>query len=114
MAARKKYKVDYPLMYSTESTKEATSFNCVQRGHQNALESMPLVVELALVGGLKHPLLAAAAVAIWCAGRVGYMIGYSTGDPSKRYSRVGFLHIVGQVILLGVAVSFGLSLLGFI
>ncbi|KAJ6752697.1 MICROSOMAL GLUTATHIONE S-TRANSFERASE [Salix koriyanagi] len=41
--ARKKYNVPYPTLSAIESeNKDAKPFNCVQRGHQNSLELMPV------------------------------------------------------------------------
>ncbi|KAI4321222.1 hypothetical protein MLD38_034628 [Melastoma candidum] len=57
-AARKKYNVFYPNLYASESdNKDANLFNCIQRGHQNSLEMMPLFF---------------------------YFKGYATGDPQNR------------------------------
>ena len=35
--ARKKFGIKYPQMYAEQSDKNANSFNCVQRAHQNVL-----------------------------------------------------------------------------
>ena len=37
--ARKKYDIKYPLLYAPPDHKHAKEFNCVQRAHQNTLES---------------------------------------------------------------------------
>ncbi|MED6116071.1 hypothetical protein PIB30_096652 [Stylosanthes scabra] len=54
--ARKRYKVPYPNLYASESEdKDVKLFNCIQRGHQNSLETMPIFFMLMILGGLKHP-----------------------------------------------------------
>ncbi|TYI67852.1 hypothetical protein E1A91_D08G047900v1 [Gossypium mustelinum] len=59
--ARKKYKVYYPTLYALESeNKDAKLFNCVQRGHQNSLEMMPMFFVLMILGGMAHPCISAA------------------------------------------------------
>jgi glutathione S-transferase len=50
-AARKKYNVQYPEMYSDKEP----AFNCVQRAHQNTLEGIPFYLSLLLTGGIRHP-----------------------------------------------------------
>ncbi|KAL1804665.1 hypothetical protein ACET3Z_027733 [Daucus carota] len=58
--ARKKdlfylYKVALPAMYALESENEnANLFNCVQRGHQNSMEWMPLFLTFMMLGGIKY------------------------------------------------------------
>lgn len=53
--ARKRYNVPYPTLYAIESeNKDAKRFNCVQRGHQNSLEMMPMYFILMILGGMKH------------------------------------------------------------
>ncbi|KAI4321223.1 hypothetical protein MLD38_034628 [Melastoma candidum] len=53
-----RYNVFYPNLYASESdNKDANLFNCIQRGHQNSLEMMPLFF---------------------------YFKGYATGDPQNR------------------------------
>ncbi|KAH7533250.1 hypothetical protein FEM48_Zijuj04G0110700 [Ziziphus jujuba var. spinosa] len=109
--ARKRYKVFYPTLYASESeNKDAKIFNCVQRGHQNSLEMMPMFFVLMVLGGLRHPCATSALGILYVVSRFFYFKGYSTGDPQKRLTlgKYGFLAIFG---LMGCAISFGVSLL---
>jgi len=115
-SSRKRFKVDLPSLYADQSAAEKDKdkylFNCYQRGHQNAIESYSQFIAMLLIGGLKHPLIAAACGIVWCAGRVMYAWGYQTGDPAKR-SR-GMIHLLGLLGVLGCSVSFALTLLRWI
>ncbi|KAM0957551.1 hypothetical protein ACFX2J_025441 [Malus domestica] len=109
--ARKRYKVPYPTMYASESeNKDAKVFNCVQRGHQNSLEMMPMFFVLLVLGGLKHPCISATLGFLFTFTRYFYFKGYATGDPMNRLAigKYGFLAIIG---LIGCTISFGVSLL---
>eukprot|EP01116_Phalansterium_solitarium_P002662 TRINITY_DN1281_c0_g1_i1.p1 TRINITY_DN1281_c0_g1~~TRINITY_DN1281_c0_g1_i1.p1 ORF type:complete len:149 (+),score=43.33 TRINITY_DN1281_c0_g1_i1:98-544(+) len=115
-AARKKYDVKYPTMYVDQAIAEKDKgkhiFNCVQRGHQNALEIYPTVLALLLLGGLKHPLVCSVSGVVWMAGRLLYAQGYATGEPSKRArGGIGYLGVLG---MLGSTISLSLSLLKYI
>ncbi|OAY57255.1 microsomal glutathione S-transferase 3 [Manihot esculenta] len=109
--ARKKYKVPYPTLYAIESeNKDAKLFNCVQRGHQNSLEMMPMFFVLMVLGGFRHPCLCASLGGLYIITRYFYFTGYATGDPQKRLSigKYGFLALLG---LMGCTISFGVGLL---
>ncbi|GAA6060976.1 hypothetical protein JCM10212_006558 [Sporobolomyces blumeae] len=99
--ARKAANVQYPAPYADQSVAErdqkAKVFNCTQRSHQNTLENLPIFLLTLFHSGLYHPRLAAAAGMIWIAGRVGYTIGYSSGEPSKRST--GFFGYIGYLPL---------------
>ncbi|MFQ6620182.1 hypothetical protein Gotur_000003 [Gossypium turneri] len=83
--ARKKYKVNFPNLYALESeNKNAKIFNCVQRGHQNSLEMMPVFFILIVLGGMGHPCVSAALGLFYTVTRYFYFTGYSTGDPQNR------------------------------
>ncbi|XWS46484.1 hypothetical protein CRYUN_Cryun14cG0071500 [Craigia yunnanensis] len=83
--ARKKYKVYYPTLYALESeNKDAKLFNCVQRGHQNSLEMMPMFFILMVLGGMAHPCICAALGLVYIVTRYFYFTGYASGDPQNR------------------------------
>ncbi|XP_065194137.1 glutathione S-transferase 3, mitochondrial-like [Sycon ciliatum] len=96
VAARKKYDVKYPALYSPTNE----NFNCVQRAHQNYLENLTFFLVSGLVAGVVHPIPATACNVIYLIGRIVYALGYYTGDPEKR-SRGGFyiLGFLGNMLL---------------
>ncbi|XP_035686814.1 microsomal glutathione S-transferase 3-like [Branchiostoma floridae] len=105
--ARKKYNVMPPILYSdTEMV-----YNCIQRAHQNALESYPSFLVLLLLAGLKYPKGASAAGAVWCMGRIHYAHGYYTGEPDKR--RQGAYFHLSELVLIGMCLGHAGSLLGW-
>lgn len=75
--ARKEYGINYPLLYAPAGHKHEKAFNCVQRGHQNMLESYAIVMLQMCVTGLVYPITASACGLIWSIGRVLYGIGYA-------------------------------------
>ncbi|GAB4836130.1 hypothetical protein Ancab_001045 [Ancistrocladus abbreviatus] len=109
--ARKRYKVFYPTLYASESeNKDAKLFNCIQRGHQNSLEMMPIFFILMILGGMRHPCIAAGLGLIFIVSRYFYFTGYASGDPQKRLTigKYGFLAVLGLMIC---TISFGVHLL---
>ncbi|PIN15679.1 Glutathione transferase [Handroanthus impetiginosus] len=109
--ARKKYNVNYPTMYATEAeNKDAKLFNCIQRGHQNSLEMMPMFFTLMIVGGIRHPLISASLGVVYTVSRYFYFKGYSSGDPKNRLTigKYGFLAMLGLMIC---TISCGVHLL---
>ena len=101
--ARKRHGVAYPNLYAPPGG-SGDAFNCVQRGHQNTLEAAPCHLALLIVAGLVHPVPAAAAGAVWLAGRVAYFSGYATGSPRAR-ARGAFGHLGSLALLVIVARS---------
>ncbi|XP_057500765.1 uncharacterized protein LOC130784793 [Actinidia eriantha] len=109
--ARKKYNVNFPTMYASESeNKDAKLFNCVQRGHQNSLEMMPKFFMLMIVGGIRHPLICASLGVVYVVGRYFFFTGYSSGDPQKRMTR-GKYSFVALFGLIFCTISCGVNLL---
>jgi len=105
--ARKKHGVQYPAMYDSNKL----VFNCVQRGHQNMLETHYITIASALVSGFQFPKLTAILVIGYGVGRILYAQGYATGDPAKRYKGGFNLLCLFGLVLLNIIE--GLSLLGF-
>ncbi|OJA16158.1 hypothetical protein AZE42_00020 [Rhizopogon vesiculosus] len=99
---RKRAGINYPQMYAekaeAEGSEAALRFNCMQRAHQNTLESVPLVFLSTVVAGLKYPVLAAALCATYSAARIIYTVGYKTGQPKRRT----FGSLFGSVSTLGL------------
>ena len=84
-SARKEYGVELPTLYAPGNTEKERLFNCVQRGHQQAFESYPQYLAMALLTGLAFPVTTALEGALWIAARFAWADGYATGKPDNRY-----------------------------
>jgi len=116
-AARKKYKVDLPTMYAVSSKDgdDAHMFNCVQRGHQQALETLPSFFLFSMIGGIRHPLVVAACGILWSYARPKWAEGYATGKPESRYThKAAVLVWTCLLIPMVCTVSTGLGILGIV
>ncbi|KIK48405.1 hypothetical protein CY34DRAFT_798220 [Suillus luteus UH-Slu-Lm8-n1] len=85
---RKRAGIEYPQPYAEKAeVKDSTAalrFNCMQRAHQNTLESAPVAFVSTVVAGFKYPALAAALCVAYSLSRVVYTIGYKSGKPKRR------------------------------
>ncbi|WVQ94064.1 hypothetical protein IAU59_001142 [Kwoniella sp. CBS 9459] len=103
MNYRKAAGVKYPTLYATEAEAKAdpkvNQFNCAQRAHGNTLEMIPFLLALCAYIGLFHPVYASANMMIWIIGRVGYTVGYSSGNPQNRLNNLAKTSYIG---LLGL------------
>eukprot|EP00878_Enallax_costatus_P000456 GHUV01000547.1.p1 GENE.GHUV01000547.1~~GHUV01000547.1.p1 ORF type:complete len:150 (+),score=36.78 GHUV01000547.1:185-634(+) len=113
--ARKRFGVEYPALYADEKNcpneTNRKTFNCVQRAHQNSLENQAIFLSLLTLSGLQYPITAATLGGLYLVGRVGYVEGYSSGEPSKRINYVTALQYVGLLGLVGTTIKFAVDLL---
>mmetsp|Transcript_15974 Transcript_15974/g.11529 ORF Transcript_15974/g.11529 Transcript_15974/m.11529 type:complete len:193 (-) Transcript_15974:109-687(-) len=95
----------YPKLYAEGFSDHAKKFNCIQRGHQHALETYTAFVTLSLIAGVKYPITATVGGLVWLAARFAWAGGYATGEPSRRYE---------NLIAVGVWTSLFIQLAGTI
>eukprot|EP00193_Tetraselmis_chui_P017082 CAMPEP_0177774628 /NCGR_PEP_ID=MMETSP0491_2-20121128/13628_1 /TAXON_ID=63592 /ORGANISM="Tetraselmis chuii, Strain PLY429" /LENGTH=176 /DNA_ID=CAMNT_0019293059 /DNA_START=95 /DNA_END=625 /DNA_ORIENTATION=- len=84
--SRSKYGVKYPKMYAEGDSEEAVKFNCIQRGHQQALETYPQFLACSLIGGLSSPVSVAFAGLLWCIARKAWANAYAEHGADGRYN----------------------------
>ena len=89
------------------SADDAYYFNCVQRGHQNLHERLPLMLTMIFMSAFSFPIIGGVAGLVFLVGRVLYFWGYSQA-PGKRY--YGFVEWLGIFSLLGITVAFAANL----
>ncbi|OBS77967.1 hypothetical protein A6R68_19646 [Neotoma lepida] len=100
--ARKKYKVEYPTMYSTDP-ENGHIFNCIQRAHQNTLEVYPPFLFFLAVGGVYHP---------HTDGPRLKLVNLPRTDPNKRYR--GGVASLALFALMGTTVCSAFQHLGWV
>ena len=98
-----------PNMYVDGNTPNSKKFNCVQRGHQQALETYPQFLALSLCGGFGFPLLTASMGILWMYSRGKWAEGYASGDPDSRYQHWASKGIWVS-LFLGSLATFGTAL----
>ena len=71
------------------TTKNARSFNCVQRSHQQILETFTGYCVTALIAGILYPMTSFLFCGLWLYSRMLWVSSYaaSEGDASKRYDK---------------------------
>lgn len=100
----------------TEGTsKHAKAFNCVQRSHQQILETLPGYFITALVSGLEYPVATFCFASVWLHSRMVWAKGYadSKGDAAERYSHPHskfFWHCMLAVLVMSWLVALQLLL----
>ncbi|THG99861.1 hypothetical protein EW026_g2555 [Hermanssonia centrifuga] len=100
--ARKAAGIPYPQLYAEKdeaaSSQEAHKYNCVQRAHQNTIETITLILSATLIAGIKYPICAALFCGSMTLSRIAYTLGYSSGVPEKR--NANGVHLVSTVSLV--------------
>jgi hypothetical protein len=79
-------------------------------------EVMTSFTALALLGGMKHPITAAATGLFFCLGNVLFLMGYadtSLAVESARYKKGGIFKPLGLILALGTSISFAGSIAGW-
>eukprot|EP01123_Difflugia_compressa_P010641 TRINITY_DN3942_c0_g1_i1.p1 TRINITY_DN3942_c0_g1~~TRINITY_DN3942_c0_g1_i1.p1 ORF type:complete len:218 (-),score=14.25 TRINITY_DN3942_c0_g1_i1:186-779(-) len=98
--ARGTFNVPWPNLYADKSHKYANEFNCVQRGHQQTLESVPMFMGMLFIAGKTYPVLTGICGSIWAATRILFLWDYAKG-AKKRGSR-SFAGIISILLLSGL------------
>ena len=97
-----------PNLYVDGQSKHARAFNCVQRSHQQAFETLPQLLFFTLVASAAFPLSAAGNMLLWIIGRLAWTDGYakSGGDAKHRYDHpLAFLIFASFMAQFFVAVA---------
>jgi len=117
--ARKECGVELPEMYATgdlAKKPEGNKFNCVQRGHQQALETYPSFLASCLIGGIRFPVSVTIMGLLWSKARFEWAAGYASGDPKKRYdskwSKLVWTTLIGAFCAAGTVAIEAMGLLG--
>ena len=79
----------FPHLYVMASdSKHALAFNCVQRSHQQIMETLPGYLVVSLISAVHFPLTASLLCSLWLYSRMVWAAGYANdkGDASQRYS----------------------------
>lgn len=94
-----------------KTTSDFPQFERAQRVHQNTLENSLFFAVNIIIGGIRHPILAAAFGLVWILARIFYAVGYIM-NPKFRVP--GFLlSLIALLALFGTAMSTAAGLLSF-
>lgn len=111
---RKAAGVAYPALYADNAEAKVDQakfkFNCAQRGVMNLVETYPQTLASIAIAGLSFPRVAAGLTVAWSIGAVAFAVGYSSGDPDKRYATLGGVLRLAQLgaIVVGAYSAFEL------
>lgn len=89
-------------MYAIKSeNKNADAFNCYQRGHQNALETVAIFIVSLGIASLNYPLIAGLCGIIFSISKIIYAWGYYNGPGGRVFG--GLLGYFALWVLVGVS-----------
>lgn len=103
-----------PNLYVDGNTKPARAFNCVQRSHQQMIESLTQLNVAAILSAFSYPLVASFLTVLHFASRTVWCKCYadSEGEPGNRYNHPLSKHI--WTSLLGLLILSFLSGVKFV
>ena len=87
-------------MYATGDSDDAKTFNCIQRSHQQALETYPSYLAMALLSGFRFPVFTSAVGVLYVAARLQWAEHYSKLGAEQRYSSYLAKQVWTPVIML--------------
>ena len=113
--AEKRFKA--PQLYAEGLSDTAIAFNCLQRGHQQAMETLPQFMTMSIIGGFTFPLTVSIFGMLWNIGRVQWALGYeqSAGERYKGGPLTFFIWVALVVnmfacVLVATDMLFGVGL----
>ena len=112
--ARVRYNVKLPNLYAFKSSnKNAVLFNCIQRGHQNFLEQLPLIVlsVFYMCYGVDRTNTAGVLLLLISFARILYAVGYRSDNVRNRLGPI-LISFFCTSIGIGYGALSALSLLG--
>jgi len=111
--ARVRYNVKLPNLYANKTdNKDAVLFNCIQRGHQNFLEQLPLIaLSMFFLCTIERPNTAALLLCVISLARVLYAAGYRSDNVKNRLGPI-LVSFFCTSVGIGYGALAGLSLVG--
>lgn len=113
--ARIEYNVKLPNLYANrdDDSKDAITFNTIQRGHQNFLESYPqIVLSLGFTAVCANrPCTAGFLAVVIAAARIAYARGYASANVGQRMPGQ-MVSIFATSVGIGYAALVGLTAVG--
>ena len=89
------------------SAQAAFEFNCIQRGHQNTLEKLPLVLAMTVLSVFSYPIVGGVGAIVFVIGRCLYAWGYARAPAKRQYGSITY---AGMFLLVGVNMAFAVQL----
>ena len=104
--ARKRIGLAYPALYAPPGG-DGDRFNCIQRGHQNTLEKLPLVLAMTVLSVFSYPIVGGVGAIVFVIGRCLYAWGYARAPAKRQYGSITY---AGMFLLVGVNMAFAVQL----
>lgn len=82
-------------------------FNCAQKASMNFADHVPTFIIATIAAGLQFPKITAIFTVWYTLARVIHHMGYSTGNPAKRYGDLAFaVYLATSFLATGCAFKF--------